>query len=548
MAKETVGKTVKQLKQERALAQTAFTKQANYLSRAADSMVKHELQEEFSKLSFLARRVSIANQEYRAGLLADIEAETYEGEEVKLNRHQQAELEKTMAECDTKLDKVSRAVQSNLWPRYGEDEVNFTIQEAEAACDRATAITAISRDSYEQHLELAKRLIRDAVTSLKDWKRWTPRDQIACIEGRVKALKEFGNNLEARRAEFLTTPRIAEQEKRGRESQLSAVSQLLVPQPEDRLKPIRLPTFTGCQKNFHRWRKEWESLQRQGETTGSAENKKFQLLDSVDERICRHLRLSEHHSAEDIFRVLQNKYGNKSTIALEIVEDLKRIPPLKSNQPKKLIDFIQAVEKAMNDFAEIERTGDIKDPLVIRSIESKLPGDMKTDWLTFMLNPTNNVTADTHFDSLFKYLKTQEAILKKLEQMKVSKQSERKTNARKGGCVVCGNETHREKIFFCKRFKKLHFDEKLNAVEKLGACRRCLMCHAQDDECTDTYLCWNRDCNRGGCSDHHFFLCLRGFNGKESKVPKPNTRRQTFTEEQEKLISPQTLTLTLPKP
>lgn len=56
-----------------------------------------------------------------------------------------------------------------------------------------------------------------------------PRDQLACLEGRVKALKDFGNNLEARRAEFLTTPGIAEEEKRGRESQLTAV-----PQPEER--------------------------------------------------------------------------------------------------------------------------------------------------------------------------------------------------------------------------------------------------------------------------------------------------------------------------
>ena len=61
------------------------------------------------------------------------------------------------------------------------------------------------------------------------------------------------------------------------------------------------------------------------------------------------------------------------------------------------------------------------------------------------------------------------------------------------------------------------------------------MCHEEDEECTDTNLCRNRDCKR----DHHFFLCLKGgFKGKESeKVGKPSTRRQTLTEEQEKLIS-----------
>lgn len=122
----------------------------------------------------------------------------------------------------------------------------------------------------------------------------------------------------------------------------------------------------------------------------------------MDEKIRRDLRLSEYHIAEDIFGVLQNKFGNKSTIALEIIEDLKRIPPIKSHQPRKVIDLVQAVEKAVNDLSEIDITGDIKNPLVIRSIESKLPDDMKIDWLTFMLNPTNNVTPDSHFDSLLK--------------------------------------------------------------------------------------------------------------------------------------------------
>lgn len=83
MVKETLKKTVKQLKQERTLAKTAFTKQANYLSRAANSMIEHKLQVKFSKLSSLARHVSDENEEYTADLLADNEAVTDEGEEVR---------------------------------------------------------------------------------------------------------------------------------------------------------------------------------------------------------------------------------------------------------------------------------------------------------------------------------------------------------------------------------------------------------------------------------------------------------------------------------
>lgn len=184
---------------------------------------------------------------------------------------------------------------------------------------------------------------------------------------------------------------------------------------------------------------------------------------------------------------------------------------------------------------------------MIKSIESKLPDNMKRDWLTFMVNPRNGVTPDNHFDSLLTFLKTQEEILEKLDQLGVSEKSEKKPNyleskhasnkVHNGRCVVCGDERHCNKFFFCKRFKELRPGEKLNGVEKLGACKRCPVCHAENDECTDTYLCTN--CKRGSSSDHHFFLFLKGdFKRKESeKVGKPSTRRQTFTEEQEKLIS-----------
>lgn len=547
MAKETLGKTVKQLKQERTLAKSAFTKQANYLNKASDGMIKHELLEEFSKLSSLARHVSDANEDYRARLLAEVGTE--EDEEVKLNEHQQAELERTMEECDMRLGNIREAVQSNLWLRYGKEEVDFAIQEAEKACDRAQAspITAINRDGYELQLERARRLIHNTTISLKDWEKWIPHVQAADLKGRLKDLRIFGSNLEARRAEFLTAQRIAEDERRGPDQPLQPTA---VPQPVVRIKPTCLPKFTGIRRNFHRWQRDWESLQKQGEPTGSVEVKKFQLLDSVEERICKDLSLSTYNSAEDIFRVLQNRYGNKQTIALEVIEDLERIPPLKSHQPRKVIDLIQAVEKALNDLTELQSTGAIKNPLVIRSIESKLPDNIKRDWLAFMVNPRNGVTHDNHFDSLLTFLKTQEEILERLDQLGVGEKPEKKVtylekryaftkSTRKGGCVVCGEEKHRDKIFFCKQFKELEPNEKLNVIERLGACRRCLRCHADDGECTDTYLCRNRDCIRGGSSDHHFFLCLKGgFKGKNpAKVGKPSTRRQTFTEEQEKLIS-----------
>lgn len=69
---------------------------------------------------------------------------------------------------------------------------------------------------------------------------------------------------------------------------------------------------------------------------------------------------------------------------------------------------------------------------------------------------------------------------------------------------------HYEKIFFCKQFKELALIERLRAIEQLGACKRCLMCLRQSDECKGTYLCSNGECTKEGSSDHHFLLCMKG--------------------------------------
>lgn len=160
--------------------------------------------------------------------------------------------------------------------------------------------------------------------------------------------------------------------------------------PLVRIKPTGLPIFSGEKRDYHRWRKDWENLQRQGEPSGSTEVKKIQLLNSVQEKKRKDLRLPTYNTADEIFGVLENRYGNKSTIVIEILEELEKMAPVKGNQPRKAIDVIQTVEKALADLTELGNSGVIKNPLVIKTIESKLPDFVKRDWLIFKLEPSND--------------------------------------------------------------------------------------------------------------------------------------------------------------
>lgn len=78
------------------------------------------------------------------------------------------------------------------------------------------------------------------------------------------------------------------------------------------------------------------------------------------------LCLTMYSTADEIFGVLESRYGNKTSIALEIVEELQQTPPVKRNQPRKILELIRTVEKALQDLRELGDTGAIKIPLVTR--------------------------------------------------------------------------------------------------------------------------------------------------------------------------------------
>ncbi len=265
--------------------------------------MEEELKEEFKKLSLAARKVFEINEDYRTGLLAEIEADESKDETV-LSVQQDIDIEKTASECDVKFNEVQEIVQGNLWSRYGLHEVTGAISVAEKTCDEY--------ENYEVQIDFLTKVVKEAVGALSKWEKWTPDAERNVLEGRIRTLKENTCDLEVRKGEFARV-------RRGPEDVSVAYPSIgtmpnVTPfsaqaKPVVRFRPASFPVFDGSKRDFYRWRKDWESLQQQGEPSGSVEVKKIQLLDSIDGRIVKDLRLSSYNNAEDIFRVLTNRYG-----------------------------------------------------------------------------------------------------------------------------------------------------------------------------------------------------------------------------------------------
>ena len=91
-----------------------------------------------------------------------------------------------------------------------------------------------------------------------------------------------------------------------------------------------------------------------------------------------------------------------------------------------------------------------------------------------MVDPKNSVKAENHFDMLLTFLKSQEDVLERLEQLRVVDKEKTDRADRYGKklgstrttkkeeidvCGVCGDGGHTNKIYYCRKFRRLALAE-----------------------------------------------------------------------------------------
>ncbi|RXN19172.1 gag-pol fusion poly [Labeo rohita] len=269
-------------------------------------------------------------------------------------------------------------------------ELSIALQIAEAESERVVAVVPNGyHEAYDFILTHLQNLTKTAKDLYSKWQQCISAGDEKNFCQWLRGLELSGTRLVSKKADFIRARREEEKERLMPSPMIPSY-----PVATIKLKPTALPKFTGNNRDFHRWKRDWEALQKQGKPTGSKEVKKVQMLDSLNEKIVRELHLSTYNSADNIFRVLENRYGNVTAIGIEIVEDLQKIPAIRSHQPRKIVELIQEVEKALRDLSDLGNTGAIKNPLVTKSTEGKLPESLKKEWLIHISDQQSAVTPD----------------------------------------------------------------------------------------------------------------------------------------------------------
>lgn len=534
-----MAKSLADLKVERTTAKRLFSRLANCIARTHNEMSIEELKDNFKKLTLDSSRVMEANEEVEAAYMAESDVATVE----ELDEPMKADLQNTEKYCEQRTKEVKLLIRGALWDMYGGKELPLALQVAEIECRNVSSTQLdVALEAYEFMLTHLEKLVQKAKEAHQNWNRWAPPAEQADFNGRLRELEVRLPQLISRKADFIRAARIKSDTEELPDRRATPVAAI-------KLKATALPKFAGNQRGYYRWRHEWQALQKQGEPTGSKEVRKFQLLDSLDEKVTSDLCLSAYNSSDEIFRVLDNRFGNQATIALQIVEELQGTPSVKNGQPRKVIELIQAVEKALYDLSDLDSADAIKNPIVTKSIEGKLPETLKKDWLTYAADEGNDVNRHNRFDKLLMYLKSQESIYEQLDQLKDVDSAKEKTkslkhartkttksNSETVGCIICGDPKHRKKLYFCRKFRtNLKPFEKRDVAQQLGACKKCLEVHTGEFCKKTTYLCRNPECK----DQHHYLLCpvARSQPQRTSKSSPVRTEGRRFTETQEKFLS-----------
>ncbi|KAK7944841.1 hypothetical protein WMY93_000569 [Mugilogobius chulae] len=357
-----------------------------------------------------------------------------------------------------------------------------------------------------------EKLVHKAKEEHQIWNRWAPPAEQRDFDRRLRELELRLPKLVSGKVALIKAASIKEDTERQPVTAHSTAAAI-------KLKATALPKFTGIQRDYYRWRREWEALQKQGEPTGSREVRKFQLLDSLDEKVAKDLRLSTYTTADEILE--SSRIGMVTK------------PPLHLRSSKNYKQFHRGSEE----------------PPSHKSIESKLPESLKKDWLTYAADQKNAVNPQIRFDKLLEFLQSQESIYEQLEQLRDIDPAKEKTkfatkyartkttkSTSEAGCIICGDTRHKKKLYICRKFRTAKLlSEKRDAVQRLGACKRCLEVHNGEPCRKSTYLCGNPECK----DQHHYLLCPlpRNQSQRSSKSGPVRAEGRRYTEDQEAFLS-----------
>ena len=223
------------------------------------------------------------------------------------------------------------------------------------------------------------------------------------------------------------------------------------------------------------------------------------------------------HSISAMWKRLDDKYGEPSKIIDVIMNEVKRLKPVKENENAKFINLIDVVERAYRDLERLHLEHELSNAQTVSSIEEKIPMSMKLLWAEHV--KCRMASTANKFPELLKFLLERKSIIeyaiadlrslesgtsgsvhmtdqhKTNESQEAGKNQSSKNDVNTGtsSCLIHNNGNHTTDI--CDIFLKKSVNERIEIIKETNACWSCLKVGHQSAWCWFRKKCTESDCN-----------------------------------------------------
>ena len=238
------------------------------------------------------------------------------------------------------------------------------------------------------------------------------------------------------------------------------------------------------------------------------EEESFVLKSYLHKKVRQDVEMMEDPS--DVWRRLDNKYGNKRRLVDTILQEIKQLKPCSEEAPNKTLHMIETLEKGYRDLKMLNMEREISNTTILSSIEGKLPKDIEREWVKIATELDDSALEVDMFPELLKLLSEFKrrleyknsdirAVVKGSTNTARNSDSETVTNTGKNRCWLHYSDTH--PIWECDLFKTKSPKDRAELVKEKGACFRCLEQGHISRFCRRNFIC-----EHDGCGGRHHTL------------------------------------------
>ena len=213
---------------------------------------------------------------------------------------------------------------------------------------------------------------------------------------------------------------------------------------------------------------------------------------------------------QEMWRRLDEKYGDPAKIADVIIDGIRRFRTLKEGEDKRFIEFVTLVEDGYRDLTRLGLEAEITTTSSVSIIEKALSTDIRRKWAELVSCQGSHIEKSKKFPSLLEFLQNQRSAIEydsaSLRTTNINQHYRGTSHYTEGveevnkepkpKCLI--HEHGRHWTADCRIYLAKPIEEKKTIIKDKRACWSCLKIGHRQRTCRS-----RKDCGVGGCTRKH---------------------------------------------